>query len=172
MKSILTFLCVIAYYSSASEARPSLSSLPTDFAVPKKVTLSVDYTSPRVLFPQLLAQALPAQPEREYTIAQGMVDGPIYAERISSGEHFVGGLVVGFFTGLIGTGAGYFLIGPSQLDARALLAVEGKGSEYFLGFETGWNKKTRSKKRNAFFGGGLLGTAGRNVSRTLRHFGG
>lgn len=54
---------------------------------------------------------------------------------------------------------GYFIIGPQDLSAEAALAQQGKSSEYQQGSTVGWANKTKSKKRNAFLIGGLLGTA-------------
>ena len=103
-----------------------------------------------------LAQAAP-QPGHQYSSAQGMFDGEMFAENVSTGGKFALGLLVGGVTGVIGTGIGYFLIGPAPMNPRANLAVQGKGQDYLLGFKTGWEKKTRSKKRNAFVGGGVIG---------------
>ena len=65
---------------------------------------------------------------------------------------------MGVLTGLWGTGIGYFIVGPVQLDIHAQQALSGKPADYRLGFETSWRSKTKSKKRGAFLGGGLLGT--------------
>ena len=97
---------------------------------------------------------------RQRSAAEGMLDGQMAAERLGTGGNMLGGLVTGGLTGLIGTGVGYFLLGPSDLKphARVMMEGEGKGSEYKQGFIIGWEKKTRSRKRGAFLGGGCLGT--------------
>jgi hypothetical protein len=100
------------------------------------------------------------QSPQQYSSAQGMFDGEMYAENVGTGGKFAVGLVTGVLTGLLGTGVGYFLIGPADMNMRASMAVQGKGQDYLFGFQTGWEKKTRSKKRNAFLGGGVLGTVG------------
>jgi hypothetical protein len=97
--------------------------------------------------------------KKEYTMAKGMLDGEMHASNISTGGKFATGLAVGVVTGLIGTGIGYFIVGPKDMDAMIVQAMSGKGEDYSLGFRTSWNKKTASKKKNAFLGGGLLGTA-------------
>ena len=43
------------------------------------------------------------------------------------------------------------------MDFRGYGAQEGKGQDYAFGFRAGWEKKTRSRKRSAFLGGGALG---------------
>ena len=98
-----------------------------------------------------------SQPGYQYSSAQGMFDGEMYGENVGTRGKFALGLLIGGLTGVIGTGIGYFLIGPADMNARANLAVQGKGQDYLLGFKTGWEKKTRSKKRNAFVGGGVIG---------------
>ena len=81
------------------------------------------------------------------------------AEGLHTGGKFGGGLAIGVLTGIIGTGIGYFVIGPETLSAAALQRNQGRSADYQLGFKTGWEKKTKAKKRNAFLAGGLLGTA-------------
>ena len=88
-----------------------------------------------------------------------MIDGEMHAERQGTWGKFAGGLAIGLFTGPLGSGIGYFLIGPTPMDGEALNAQDGKGSDYQRGFLTGWNKKTKAKKRSIFLVGGLLGAA-------------
>lgn len=102
------------------------------------------------------AQAAPSSAD---TMAAGLRDGEMLAEGTKTGGKLGLGLGLGVATGLIGTGIGYFVIGPEPLSPEALLRGEGKSDDYQLGLRTGWEKKTRSKKRNAFLAGGLLGTA-------------
>ena len=99
-----------------------------------------------------------SQDGRLYSYGDGLLQGQMTAERIGTGGNMVGGLAVGALTGLIGTGIGYFLIGPAQPDGYVNQMFSGKGGDYQSGFMAGWDKKTRSRKRNAFLGGGLLGT--------------
>jgi len=93
------------------------------------------------------------------TLAAGLLDGEILAEGQRTGSKLNTGIGVGLLTGLLGTGIGYFVIGPEPLSAEALQRSAGRGADYQLGLKTGWDRKTRSKKRNAFLVGGLLGTA-------------
>jgi hypothetical protein len=93
------------------------------------------------------------------TMANGLVDGEMLAEGQRTGGKLGVGLGIGVLTGLIGTGIGYFVIGPEPLSAEALQRSVGKSADYQLGLRTGWERKTKSKKRNAFLAGGLLGTA-------------
>jgi hypothetical protein len=93
------------------------------------------------------------------TAAAGLMDGEMLAESLPTGGKFGTGLGIGVLTGLIGTGIGYFVIGPESPSAELLVRGEGRSADYQLGLKTGWEKKTKSKKRNAFLAGGLLGTA-------------
>ena len=103
-----------------------------------------------------LAQVDP-QAGSKYTSAKGMLDGEMMGENVTTGGKFAFGLVVGALTGVIGSGIGYFLIGPAPMTAQAYHRMEGKGDDYHLGFKNAWEKKSRSKRRNAFLGGGVLG---------------
>lgn len=107
--------------------------------------------------PSSQAQA-PQAPSND-TMVAGMVDGEALADGHRTGGNLGAGLAIGVLTGLIGTGIGYFVIGPSPLSAEALQRSAGRGPDYQLGLKTGWERKTQSKKRNAFLAGGLLGTA-------------
>ena len=91
--------------------------------------------------------------------AEGQRDGEQLADTIGTGGKVFGGAAIGFLTGGIGTAIGYFVIGPQDLSAEAALARDGKSPEYQQGFTAGWADKTKSKKRNAFLIGGLLGAA-------------
>ncbi len=93
------------------------------------------------------------------TMAAGLIDGEMLAEGRRTGGHVGLGVGVGVLTGLIGTGIGYFVIGPDDLASEALLRSQGRSADYQLGFKTGYERKTKSKKRNAFLAGGVLGTA-------------
>ena len=93
------------------------------------------------------------------TAAEGRRDAEELANTLGTGGKVAGGAVVGFFTSLIGTSIGYFIVGPQALSAEAALLQQGHTPEYQLGFKTGWAEKTKSKKRKAFLIGGLLGTA-------------
>jgi hypothetical protein len=101
----------------------------------------------------------PQTPESKDTMAAGLIDGEALAEGRRTGGKLGAGLGIGVLTGLIGTGIGYFVIGPDDLSPEAMQRSEGKSPEYQLGLKNGWERKTRSKKRNAFLAGGLLGTA-------------
>ncbi|MDP1570564.1 MAG: hypothetical protein Q8L86_11230 [Vicinamibacterales bacterium] len=93
------------------------------------------------------------------TLAAGLVDGEMLAERVGTGSKLGTGLAVGVFTGFIGTGIGYFAMGPEGMTPEAYQRYANRGPEYQMGFKTGWERKTRARKRNAFLAGGLLGTA-------------
>lgn len=92
------------------------------------------------------------------TMASGMLEGEVLAGSERTGGKLGVGLVVGVLTGLIGTGIGYFVIEPAPMSAEAIQRQLNKSPEYQMGFKSGWEKKTQSKKRNAFLAGGLLGT--------------
>jgi len=93
------------------------------------------------------------------TMAAGLLDGEALAESRGTGTNLAAGLGIGIFTGLIGTGIGYFVVGPSPLSTEAVQRSLSRGADYQLGLKTGWEKKTRERKRHAFLAGGLLGTA-------------
>ncbi len=107
----------------------------------------------------LPADAVVQTPESNDTLTAGLLDGEMLAEGRRTGGKFGAGLGIGVLTGLIGTGIGYFVIGPDELSAEALRRGEGKSADYQLGLKTGWERKTQSRKRKAFLAGGLLGTA-------------
>ncbi len=104
-------------------------------------------------------QAAPPATASTGTAAEGQRDAELLAETVGTGGKVAGGVAVGLLTGFIGTGIGYFMIGPQAISADAALAQQGKSAEYQLGFKNGWAKKTKDKKRKAFLVGGLLGTA-------------
>jgi hypothetical protein len=105
------------------------------------------------------ADSVVRPPQSDDTMAAGVLDGEMLAEGHRTGGKFGAGLGVGLLTGLIGTGIGYFVIGPEQLSAEAVQRSAGKSPDYQLGLKTGWERKTQSRKRKAFLAGGLLGTA-------------
>ena len=98
-------------------------------------------------------------PQSGGTLGVGVIEGELMGDQLAVGGKLALGLTVGFLTGLIGTGIGYFVIGPQGLDGQALAKYSEKGEQYKLGFRSGWDKKTQTKKRNSFLAGGLLGTA-------------
>lgn len=100
-----------------------------------------------------------AQPAPSETMSDGLLEGETLAESHGTGGNLGVGLAVGALTGIIGTGIGYFLVGPAPLSAEALQRSAGKSGDFQLGLRTGYERKTKSKKRNAFLAGGLLGTA-------------
>ena len=108
----------------------------------------------------LLAQApAPQAAPTPGTSAEGQRDGELLADTVGTGGKAGLGVVVGLFTGIIGTGIGYAIIGPKELSADAAMAQQSKSQEYQNGFKSGWAKKTKDKKRKSFLVGGLLGTA-------------
>lgn len=105
------------------------------------------------------AQAAPPASASNDTMASGLLEGEALAESQSTGTNLAAGLGIGVLTGLIGTGIGYFVVGPSPLSNEAVRRSMDRSDEYQLGLKTGWEKKTRERKRHAFLAGGLLGTA-------------
>ena len=93
------------------------------------------------------------------TMAAGLLEGEMMADSVGTGGKVGLGLGVGVLTGLIGTGIGYAVTGPASMTPEALQRYSSGGSDYQLGFKTAWEKKSKSKKRNSFLVGGLLGTA-------------
>ena len=149
------FLALLITAPLAAEGRPSLAQ--------QCVAERDPFLSSQVRYPQMLAQTnVPGTTRHTFTLARGMswgmMEGEIHAERPSTRGTLSAGLFTGVMTGLLGTGIGYFIVGPAPLDAKAYQALEGKGADYQYGFEIGWKKKTKFRKRSAFLGGGMLGT--------------
>ena len=117
------------------------------------------------------AQAIAAQPAAQIqsvapgaaeagdTMPAGLLAGEMAAESARTGGKLATGLAVGALTGLLGTGIGYFTIGSEDMPPEVYRRFAEGSPDYQLGFKTGWDRKTKSKKRNAFLAGGLLGTA-------------
>lgn len=110
-------------------------------------------SSTDVLFAQTPVAAAPG------TAAEGQRDGELLAETVGTGGNAGLGVVVGLFTGVIGTGIGWAVLGPKELSADGAMAQQSKSQEYQTGFKSGWAKKTKDKKRKSFLVGGLLGSA-------------
>ena len=68
------------------------------------------------------------------------------------------GLLAGGLLGPLGTGIGYYIVGPKDIEVNILTQVSAKSVEYQSGFIKGWDKETERKKRSSFLKGGLLGT--------------
>ena len=96
---------------------------------------------------------------RDDTMAAGLLEGEMLAETKPTGGKLGLGLGIGVLSGLIGTGIGFFVIGPEPMSVEAMQRYSSKGPDYQMGFKNGWDRKTKSRKRNAFLAGGLLGTA-------------
>ena len=107
-------------------------------------TLSSEFGSPK---------ALP----NEKKMSDGMIDGEVFAERIRTGGKFGLGIGIGVLSGLVGTGIGYFVVGPDPMSREAFERYNSGNYDYKSGFKAGWDKKTRSKKRGSFLRGGLIG---------------
>jgi hypothetical protein len=101
----------------------------------------------------------PAESSGPETTATGVRDGEILGDGIRTGGKVGVGVAIGVLTGLIGTGIGYFVIGPEQMTPEAFQRSSTRTIDYQTGFRSGWDKRTQSKKRKAFLAGGLLGTA-------------
>ena len=100
-----------------------------------------------------IAQAQPVASKPPKTFAEGVIAGEVMAEDYPTRGKVLGGFVTGLFSGLLGTGIGYFIVGRGDI-----LGLLIQSWEYQNSFAKGWDKKTRSRKRNAFLGGGVLGT--------------
>ena len=98
------------------------------------------------------------QKPKVYTYADGAVDGKRRSDQAATSRATTG-IIVGALTGLIGTGIGYFVIGPEEIPTQLAVELSKKGSEYQLGFTEAYEKQTKRKKRSSFGKGGLGGTA-------------
>ena len=156
LKRITIALLMVSLSAMSAQAAAGLG--PYDLRLPT-VEQEKDAPFPAVWRLAQVAQQPPAAtPARVYSMADGMMEGEMYAERIGTGGNFAVGLLCGTLVGLIGTGLCWALTGPASMSRMQYQAMEGKGSDYRLGFETGFAKKSKSRKRGAALGGGLLGT--------------
>jgi hypothetical protein len=141
----------------ADELQPmDLSVQDTDRPPPEPARFSKPQPPPQAQ--QFVAHSA-RQPRGDETMAAGVLEGEMLAEGTSTGGKLALGLGVGLLTGLIGTGIGYFVVGPDPMSGEALQRYSNRDPDYQLGLKTGWEKKNQSKKRTAFLAGGLLGTA-------------
>ena len=88
---------------------------------------------------------------------EGFADGKRQAE-MTKASKLGTGLLAGGLLGLPGTGIGYYIVGPKDIEVNILTQVSAKSVEYQSGFIKGWDKETERKKRSSFLKGGLLGT--------------
>ena len=58
------------------------------------------------------------------------------------------GLAVGLLSGLIGTGIGYFIIGPDEVPHHLTIQTAHKGAEYQLGFSDAYKKVIQTEEKN------------------------
>ena len=84
------------------------------------------------------------------TMASGLLDGEMLAEGQRTGGNLGAGLAVGVLTGLIGTGIGYFVVGPSPLSPEAVQRSVGKSADYQFGLKTGGNAKRSQRSARRF----------------------
>ena len=96
---------------------------------------------------------------QEKGAADGSLAGEVMAESLPTGGKLGLGVLIGFLTGVIGTGIGYSVIDPESMTPEVFERYNEGNSDYKIGFKLGWDKKTQSKKRMAFLVGGVLGTA-------------
>ena len=83
--------------------------------------------------------------EKEKGLADGSLEGEAVAEGLPTGGKAGFGVVIGFFTGFIGTGIGYFVIGPASMTPVALEKYNEGNSDYKMGFKLGWDKRLNPK---------------------------
>ena len=89
---------------------------------------------------------------------EGFTDGKRQAE-MTKANMLRTGLLAGGLLGPLGTGIGYYMVGPKDIEVNFLRQISAKGEEYESGFRKGWDKETEKKKRSSFLKGGLLGSA-------------
>ena len=97
---------------------------------------------------------------QEKGAADGSLAGEVMAESLPTGGKLGLGVLIGFLTGVIGTGIGYSVIDPESMTPEVFERCNEGNSDYKIGFKLGWDKKTQSKKRKAYLAGGVLGTLG------------
>src|SRR5687768_16824494 len=79
-------------------------------------------------------QAPASQAAERDTLAAGMLDGELLAERKGTNGKVGLGLGIGILTGLIGTGIGYALTGADPMTAEAVQRNSNRSADYQLGF--------------------------------------
>ena len=92
------------------------------------------------------------------TTATGTRDGELLADQVGTGGKLGLGVALGFILPVIAPGIAYFVTGPAPMTAETVRQNSAKGPAYQTGFESGWEKKTRSKKRKALLIGGAVGS--------------
>lgn len=159
-KQLTTALLLISLSAMTAQAAAGIGSydaqLPTipqsqqaDFPAAWRLAQVAPAASPQ------LAAAIPA---RAYSLADGMLAGQMAAANIGTRRNFLIGLAGGSLLGLIGTGVCYFATGSADLGDKEYRSMMTKGTDYRLGFEKGYKGKSKSRKRRAALGGGLIGT--------------
>ena len=155
---VLTLIFVLLVVCDEGKAAPKLDIAPRFEATELSAQFKLQGTDGNVW---RIAQAQPAASRTLKTFSEGIIAGQAMAENHPTGGKVVGGFVTGLLSGLLGTGIGYFIVGPGEMDfeTQHMMSSSGHSFDYQKGFALGWDKKTRSRKRNAFLWGGILGTA-------------
>lgn len=97
----------------------------------------------------------PAQ--QDTTMAAGVLAGKAAAEGRGTRGSFWGG----FFGGLVppaGNIVAYVVQGPAHITAAQQAELSTHNSQYVLGFQAGFNQRSKAMKKSAALTGGVLGT--------------
>ena len=89
----------------------------------------------------------------------GTRDGELLAQQVGTGGKLGLGVGLGILFPFIAPGIAYFLTGPASMTAETVRQNSPKSLDYQMGFESGWENKTKSKKRKALLIGGLVSSA-------------
>lgn len=126
--------------------------------------LTVVLTSMLVFGAPLHAQQQPAAAtvsgqSPEAALAKARLDGELAA--LNTGGWFGRSVVIGAFTGLIGTTVTYAVASTStpELPAEKKLAIANQSPDLQAIYEKGFADKVRARRKSTSLKGGLLGTA-------------
>ncbi len=125
--------------------------------------VAVLFTSMLVLGSPLRGQQQPAatvsSQSPEAAMAKARLDGEIAA--LNTGGWFGRSVVIGAFTGIIGTTITYAVAATStpELPADKKLAIADKTPDQQAMYEKGFADKVRARRKSTSLKGGLLGTA-------------
>ena len=158
---VLTLIFVLLVVCDEGKAAPKLDIAPRFEATGLTVRFKPQGIDGNVW---RIAQAQPVASKPPKSFHEGLIAGEVMAEKIRTRWHVFGGLLIGFIGTPISIGIPHLLIGPADLtdypEAQSMMSSSGESFDYQKGFAMGWDKKTRSRKGNAYLSGGVVGSLG------------
>ena len=101
----------------------------------------------------------------------GQREGELLAQQVGTGGKLRLGVGLGILFPFLAPAIAYFLTGPAPMTAETVRQNSPKSLDYQMGFESGWEKTTKSKKRKPLLIGGLVGSTAILVLVALTGFG-